>query len=88
MEKFSAQITAAGHKSILTVNGRPVPNLRAFSIHSNRSEISKLHVEMALVDPFEVDGQGEIVCRTIVVNREIARQTFENLKKYFKEIST
>jgi hypothetical protein len=85
MVHFSAKIQPAGHKCEIAIDGDPLPSVRGFSIHTNVSEISKLHVEMLLLEPFEVNGEAEVIVNTRVVNKEIARKTYENLKKYFKE---
>jgi len=85
MHYFSAKIQPAGHKCEIAIDGDPLPNLRGFSIHANVNEVSKVHVEMLLLEPFEVSGEAEVIVNTRVVNKEIARKTYENLKKYFKE---
>lgn len=85
MVRFTAKIEPAGHKSELALDGEPLPNVRSFSIHTNVSEVSKLHVEMLLLEPFELAGEADLILSTRVVNREIARKTYENLKRYFKE---
>lgn len=85
MNHFSAKIQPAGHKCEIAIDGVPLPNIRGFSIHANVNEVSKLHVEMLLLEPFVVNGEAEVIVNTRVVNNEIARKTYENLKKYFKE---
>lgn len=85
MVHFSAKIQPAGHKCEICVDGEPLQNWRSFSIHAHDNEVSKLHVEMLLLEPFEVNGEAEVIVNTRVVNREIARKTYEVLKKYFKE---
>jgi hypothetical protein len=85
MVKFTAKIEPNGSKCEIAIDGKPLQDVRSFSIHTNDREISKIHVEMRLLTPFEISGEGELIMNTRVVNREIARQTYENLKKYFKE---
>jgi len=85
MVHFSAKIAPSGYRCEIAIDGEPLPNVRGFSIHSNVNEVSKVHVEMLLLEPFEVNGEADVIVNTRVVNKEIARKTYDNLKKYFKE---
>lgn len=85
MVKFTARIEPSGRCSDIAIDGQSLPNVRAFSIHANVNEVSKLMVEMLLLEPFEINGEADIIVATRVVNKEIAKKTYENLKRYFKE---
>jgi hypothetical protein len=86
--EFTAKIAASPKWSELSINGNPLPYMRGFNICSHLDKgISTVTAYMLAIKPFEINGEGEIVIETIVVNEDIARQVYESLKKIFEDES-
>ena len=81
--KFSAIIKQAGRDCSISFDGNRLPNSRGFKIEADVNSLSTLTVEMLIVKPFEVNGEGQIVIDSVVVNEGIARQVYESLKRIF-----
>ena len=85
IHKFEVTIATHGKNCDLKIDGQSLPHLRAFSVVSDCRELSKVHVEMLAIDPFTINGEGQIVVKTTVVNELVARQVYESLKKIFEK---
>lgn len=81
---FLAKVEPSGKDSSISIDGHELPYVRSFIINSEVNMISTVQVEMLAIKPFEVNGRGEIVINTKIVDREIARQVYESLKEIFE----
>lgn len=81
--EFSAKIEPAGRKSSISIDGQELPYVRSFNIDINANKVSKINIEMLILKPFEINGKGKITVDSKVINREIAKEVYESLKKIF-----
>ena len=83
MSEIKATVGPHGKDCMLSVDGHDLPGLTEWTISAKVSERTKVNLELLALKKFEISFDGDIVCDTKIVNREIAMQVYQSLKLIF-----
>jgi hypothetical protein len=81
---FEITVGENGYGSEVKVNGKRLPDCKRCQLTLDGNALPALNLECYALSPFEVNGEGEIQVRSIIVDQEVAKEVYESLKEIFE----